>query len=302
MQALTFLTILLMSFIAAPTASAADMASSIPRVPIRVQAGNWGAVQVRDIQTVLDSVASQLLVDFPDKTLGPITVVSSGDGPRVLLAKNDRGERIVYLSVQDARWDQFAYQFSHELCHVLSNHDHRNIDERGIARDNQWFEEAVCETASLLNLERMATVWEHTPPHPRWSAYAPAFREYAQRLMDQPHRQLPPGLTLAQWYAQNRTALRADPYLRDKTEMVASALLPLFAQKPESLGAIAYLNEEKSATSDNFQSYLASWDRCCPTAHRDLVRAMMQLFGLSDTSPDAPVLSARPAIAAIVRN
>ena len=285
--------LILASVIVTPLAAAATPIPQAAHVEIHVQAGQWGAATTGDIETVLTSVATELLQFFPDKQLSPIRVVADASGPRVFFDRDTKGEYLVFLSVKDARWDQFTYQFSHELCHILSNHDHKDMTDHGVARDNQWFEESVCESASIMTLQRMALRWEQSPPYPQWRGYAPAFREYAANLLNQPHRELTAGVTLAGWYQQNQISLRSDPYLRDKTELVANALLEIFERDPQSLSAIAYLNEEKSATSGSFKDYLTSWRSCCPRTQQNIVRQTMALFGMSDNEAYPNLLLAR---------
>ena len=76
-----------------------------------------------------------------------------------------------------------------------------------VARDHQWFEEALCEAVSLFTLKQLASSWEHSPPYPHWKDYAPAFREYAERLLGEKHRRLPLDKSVAEWYAENREML-----------------------------------------------------------------------------------------------
>ena len=294
--------LILASVIVTPLAAVATPIPQAAHVEIHVQEGQWGAATPGDIETVLTSVATDLLQFFPDKQLSPIRVVADASGPRVFFDRNTKGEYLVFLSVKDARWDQFTYQFSHELCHILSNHDHKDMTDHGVARDNQWFEEAICESTSLMTLQHMALRWEQSPPYPQWREYAPAFREYAANLLNQPHRELTAGLTFAVWYQKNQASLRSDPYLRDKTELVASALLVVFEHDPRSLSAIAYLNEEKSATSGSFRDYLTSWRSCCPQTHRNVVRRTMALFGMPDSEASPKLLLAAYSSASAAGN
>lgn len=271
--------LMLANLMAAPSATASPTLPEM-RLAIDVQEGPWGDVRPDEIKTVLASVATELLRFFPDKHLNPLLVVFDPGGPRVFFNKNTQGQYVVFLSVKDARWDQFAYQFSHELCHVLSNHDHRELTNVGVARDNQWFEEAVCEAVSIVSLQRMASSWESSP-QAAWRDYAPAFREYAQRRLSLEYRQLAPGMTLAAWFRQNQDTLRADPYQREKTELVANTLFGLFERDPASLAAIGFLNEDKATTAGSFGEYLMSWRSCCPPTQQSVVLQTMAMFGIN---------------------
>ena len=248
------------------------------RIAIHVKQGDWGTARTQDIETVLTSVADVLVPYFPHRASSRVLVASSRQGPRVLLEKSPDGAHRVLLNVQDTRWDQFAYQFSHELCHIFSNSEHRDMSGGVVARDHQWFEEALCEAVSLFTLEQMASSWEHSPPYPHWKEYAPAFREYAARLSGEKHRHLPLDKSVADWYAENREVLGSNPYLREKNEFLATQLIALLEEAPGSLGAIGYLNRETSSFSKSFEAYLDSWYSCCPEEIRDLAGRVISLF------------------------
>lgn len=276
MQFLSILVGIAMILLTSSVAVAGEALPLSGAMEIRVEAGDWGNARPRDIEAVLTTVADTLLPSFPQHAGERILVAYSDAGPSVLLEKSRDGAHRVFLKVRDTRWDQFAYQFSHELCHVVTNHEHRELAQGVLARDHQWFEETLCEAVSLLTLERMTAHWEHAPPHPGWQAYAPAFREYAQQLLNERHRHLPPGETLGQWFSANREALERNPYLRQENELLATHLLPLFETLPDSLEAIGYLNQSLPAAS--FTAYLASWYDCCPGQHRTFIMEVMALL------------------------
>ena len=276
MQFLSILVGIAMSLLTSSVAVAGEALPLSGAMEIRVEAGDWGNARPRDIEAVLTTVADTLLPSFPQHAGERILVAYSDAGPSVLLEKSRDGAHRVFLKVRDTRWDQFAYQFSHELCHVFTNHEHRELAPGVLARDHQWFEETLCEAVSLLTLERMTARWEHAPPHPGWLAYAPAFREYAQHLLSERHRHLPANETLGQWFSANREALERNPYLRQENELLATHLLSLFETLPGSLEAIGYLNQSLPAAS--FTAYLASWYDCCPGRHRTFIMEVMALL------------------------
>ena len=247
------------------------------RLSVRVQPGDWGNAAVDDVQAVLTSVADVLAPYFPRHAAARVVVNSSRTGPRVLARKSADGAHLVLLNVQDRRWDQFAYQFSHELCHIFSNYDQRPVAGDSAAREHQWFEETLCEAVSLVALTRLASSWKESPPRAGWDDYAPAFREYAERLLSAQHRRLPPQQSPSSWYVLHQAALESNPYHRDKNELLATSLLELFDSVPGSLAAIGYLNLE-APSERGLAGYLAAWYDCCPEQHRLFVRRLIALF------------------------
>ena len=105
---------------------------------------------------------------------------------------------------------KLAYQFSHELCHVLSNYEVTKKDA------NQWFEEALCEGASIYAVNRMSQVWKTNPPYSSWQSYASNLEKYYDNIMAEQHRYLQPEDTIFNWYQREKTSLRANAEQRNK--------------------------------------------------------------------------------------
>jgi hypothetical protein len=267
-------------FLAAACVAASLAPASTPaagRLSLQVQPGDWGNASVQDIGTVLNSVADVLAPYFPRHASARVIVGFSKAGPRVLARKSPDGAYLVVLNVQDRRWDQLAYQFSHELCHIFSNYDQRPIGDDPASRDYQWLEETLCEAVSLLTLKRLASSWKDSPPHTGWEDYARAFHEYAERLLSARHRRLPPEESVAGWYLRHQAALEINPYLREKNELLAASLLDLVENTPGSLEAIGYLNLE-APSKEGLAAYLAAWYDCCPPQHRLFVLRLIALL------------------------
>ena len=252
-------------------------------IAITVAPGNWGAADIRDIKRVLESVAEEfrLQVGYPAEARLNIRVVPRGVSPRVLYERGPTGEYVVHLTARNERWFQYAYQFSHELCHIFSNFDHKELKNDEAVTSNQWFEESLCETASLFTLKRLAQTWADAPPARKWVGYAPTFAAYADYLLTAEHRHLPASQSLDQWYRENQAPLQESPYQREKNELAATALLPLFEKAPGNWRAIIYLNHEKANATQTFDDYLAAWYAACPLEQKELVHQTMALFGIS---------------------
>lgn len=251
-------------------------------ITIDIAPGNWGNADVLDIKRVLDSVAEELLtyVEPPSNDLS-IRVIPRSGAPKVLYERGAEGQYVIQLTARDGRWFQYVFQFAHELCHVLSNFDHKEtIGDEKVDENNQWFEESLCETASLFTLRRLAVVWEVNPPTRNWSGYGNMFSAYAIRLMSESHRHLPAGQSFRDWYVENKSSLNDNPYLREKNELVAAKLLPLFEAHPELWRSIPYLNPKKTSASKPFTQYMADWQAASPD--KTLPDQVLQLFGLSD--------------------
>jgi hypothetical protein len=243
---------------------------------IRVAERGWGNARAQDIETVLYSVAAVLIEHFPGRRLSPIRVSHSPERPITLYKKGPGNAYQVQLSASGEGWARYAYEFAHEFSHILMNYDHHADTQT--ASFNQWFEEALCEAASLYALKRLAFEWEVHPPDPRWAAYAPEFERYVERFLDETHRQLPSGVTLAAWFREHEEALRGRAYQRDHNEVVAMVLLPLFEENNAFWEAIGYLNLDPKRST--FREYLQTWHDHAPDDYKDTIRYIMALFGV----------------------
>jgi hypothetical protein len=258
---------------------------------IRVGDVGWGNADKEDVERVLYSVAAELEPYFPHGKLPPIKVEHGDDTPIVLYEKISGGQYVILLTAKDRHWSQLAYQFAHELTHVLSNFDNNALRQSKQQDPNQWFEEALCEAASLFALKKMAATWEVSPPYESWKNYAPALRRYAEEMKRESHRTLPNGMTLANWFDKNEQAVRTNPYQRSYNEIVATRLLALFEQHPDQWGAIAYLNQDSKVTTTDIREYLQRWYDCCPAAHKPFVQQVMNELGITDIQQAKVALS-----------
>ncbi|HYG76792.1 MAG TPA: hypothetical protein VEK08_17445 [Planctomycetota bacterium] len=230
---------------------------------------DWKASR-EDVKKVLYSAAGELWTLFPGRELKPIEVEPKG-GPITLYKRGPNGEIQIKLDTGGTLWAQYAFQFAHEMGHVLCSYDEDD-------HKNKWFEESICELASLFVLRRMSKSWESQPPYPNWKNYAPHLKSYADERMKT--AQLPAGQTLAQWYADNAPVLASNATDRERNNVVATALLPLFEAQPERWEAVTWLNAEKLTPLHTFKDYLFAWRRNAPEKHRPFITMIAKELGV----------------------
>ena len=256
---------------AAPGAAAPTLSHTLN---IRVVKGGWGGAPTVDIQKVLHSAASEIWKYCPDRKIAPIIVQHSNSGPIVLHRKGPNGEHIVRLDVEGTYWCQFAYQFAHEFCHILTNYHQTE------SKKNNWFLESLCEMASRFAIRGMAETWKTAPPYPHWKSFSAALTNYADTLRLKPDQQLAPGQTLAQWYRANAAALRANATDRAKNKVVANSVLPILQATPKTWQAFSHLNLLKPDKADTFDAFLSDWLARTPNQHKPAVKRIIALFDL----------------------
>ncbi|MDP9257787.1 MAG: hypothetical protein M3Q31_14695, partial [Actinomycetota bacterium] len=196
------------------------------------------------------------------------------DPPIALFARNARGEFVVRLNVRGNLWARLVYQFAHELCHVLA-------DPRTFTVDRfTWIEEALCETASLFALERLASDWAETPPYPNWREYAGALADYKAKRVSDPMHSPPPGVPFTTWLAQRLPLLESDAGRRDDNTVIAKGLLPIFAADRGAWRALRYLHSGPRSSARSPAGFMQQWAAACPMRCRGAVRSLGDLIGI----------------------
>jgi hypothetical protein len=242
----------------------ASLMPALAAAPLDLRlAGEWQASEA-DVRAVLLSAAEPLKARFPGRDFSPIRVEPKGG------QRGNAGEYTVKLDTGGSYWSQYAYQFSHEFCHILCHY--RDDD-----RSHKWFEEAVCEAASLFSLREMARVWEEKPPYPNWRDYAPHLKSYADELI----RNTPVPEDLAAWYREHRDALEKDCCDRGRNRVVAVKLLEILEKDPGFWSAVAALNQGPAGEPRDFSGYLSSWHAHAPRRHGPTIARIARLFGIT---------------------
>lgn len=257
---------------------------------IRIDGDGWGSARKEAIETVLYSVADELMSRLPKKLSVPIVVTHTDSNPIALYDRGPNGEYLVHLHAKGENWHLYVYEFAHELCHILSNYEENAGAD--IDRYNQWFEETLCETASLFTLKNLAASWKNNPPGPEWAQQADKLQRFFELLISEGHRRLPGQTPLATWLRENEARMRSNPYLRDKNELVANMLLPLFEGHRDKWDAVAYLNLDPSDARNNLHDYLQDWYRNAPVEHKAFITSVLNMFRMGEVGP---TIAAAPA-------
>lgn len=236
----------------------------------RVEARGFDAGE-EDITKVLQYAGQPLWKQFPGYPIEPIVVQRGNHGPITLYKRNDKGEVIVKLDTQNTFWSQYAYQWAHELCHVLCGY-------RADGGDNKWFEETLCEMASLYCMRAMAVDWAAKPPYPHWRSYAPSLKKHADTTMAKYEKVDLKGL--AAFYKKHHAELRKNPTLRPLNGAMAAAMLPVFEKNPGHWEAIRYLNTTPAKKGLSLKGYFTKWKKDAPKQHHNLIDGIMKVYGV----------------------
>ncbi|HTY02663.1 MAG TPA: hypothetical protein VMC81_02930 [Rhodocyclaceae bacterium] len=223
---------------------------------IRVVGDGWGNARPDDIAAVLRSVADVLLPAPAPRPNLSIVVSHGPRAPMVLYERDADGAYRVMLHAHDDQWHLYVYEFAHEYCHILSNYDEYGAD---VSRRNQWFEESLCETASLFALNAAAARWQMEPPAPGLAGAERKLSWFRDLLMAEPHRRVP-AEGVAAWLKDHEDKLRQDPYQRAMNELVATHMLPAFAVDG-GWSALRSLNRSPDDSACSLRELVDHWYR-----------------------------------------
>lgn len=240
----------------------------------RLEAETFGASEA-DIRAVFDSAGGELWRFFPDYRIDPIVVTRGHSGPITLFQRNDRGEIVMRLDTEKTYWSQYAYQFAHEFCHVLCGF---KAGDQG----NKWFEETLCETASLFVMRAMSRTWKTSAPYANWKDYRDSLRDYVDNILrkrEKVYEIYEKGLPA--FYRAHQAALEKEPSSRELNGAMALVLLHLFEEQPERWEAVRWLNSSPPRAGETFPAYLQKWHNAAPKQHKPFVEKIARLFGIS---------------------
>lgn len=222
-----------------------------PELGLTVLNGDWGRTSLSAILGVLESVFKELSTvtgTLPDDRIE----VSRWTRDHPMTVQSRRPYKI-YLTASDTYWSQYVYQFSHELCHVLIRSD------RFASHKHKWFEEALCEAASLFVLRRLVSAWAQAPPPSVFKAaeFAPNHGTYAEHV-EKLHAANSEA-SLPKWFRDHCEELESHPYNRNLNGVMAIALLSEFRTKSSLWRDCTALNSWDANQDEEFRAYLNSW-------------------------------------------
>lgn len=251
------------------------------RLDFRI-AGGFGGAGAADIEAVIRSAADAIWHHCPNTRweVPGFHVYRDDRYPITLNAHRADGRIAIGLNTGDTFWAQYAFQFAHEFCHALAGHSNewRKLHIEG-ERPNHWLEESLCEAASLFALRAMGESWKTKPPYSNWKSFAPHLTSYAQDRIDKSTAALGDKL-FSDWFRTEEASLRAGSTQREKNNIVALKLLPLFEAKPSGWESVTFYNRDKSDPALSLAGKFAQWKKSAPAAHGDFIADLAKVFGV----------------------
>jgi hypothetical protein len=253
--------------------------------------GDGFGAREADIRAVLLSAGEAIWQHCPNTEWREpgFFIYHSNDLPVTAYQHRADGRVAIGLTTTGNHWSQFAFQFAHEFCHALAGHsnDYAQLWTRG-RKANMWLEEACCETASLFAMRAMGERWKTAPPYPNWKPYAESLVQYARDRSETAAVSLPRERPFLEWFRENEAAMREKATLREKNNVVAGQLLPLFEAEPAGWEAITFLNLGRRDPEESLAMRFAEWSAAAPGAQHAFIGRVAGVFGLKVISRQSP--------------
>ena len=245
---------------------------------------DFGGANAADITAVLRSAGDAIWKHCPNTkwNVPGFFIFHSAEHPITVFDHRADGRIAIGLATQGTLWSQFAYQFSHEFCHALAGHadDWRSTWIRA-KKANHWLEESFCETASLFAMRAMAQSWRTNAPYPNWKSYAESLASYVADRLSAVAKGKGPDFAFAGWFRENEPAMRENSTNREKNNVVAVALLPLFEAEPAGWEAMAFFNRcENRDPAKTLARHIADWAAAAPEKQRTFIKRVGAIFGV----------------------
>ena len=214
--------------------------------------------------------AAHVLARVREVSLAGVRLVSDQQPDRLRIDEHSSGPPAIWLHPEPAKtawiivdigprdWCKLAYQFGHELGHVLCNSWGPAAQPRP---PSQWLEEALAEAFSIRGLGLLTTSWEKNPPFAGDAPFAAAIRSYRRNVVEGYRKQQAPGSDFALWFAANRSELG-----RGLPEPEGPAVLAILPELERDRGCVADLgavNPWPARSGVPVEEFLSLWTKSC---------------------------------------
>jgi hypothetical protein len=243
-----------------------DPGVTLLSAPIEL-AGDWGKMLLQSADQVIELIRHSCLDGarlLSDRQPTRLRVDEHRSGPPAVWLHPD-GSTTAWIVVDTAQqaWSQLAYQFGHELGHVMANSWQPHAKP---AAPCQWLEEAIVEAFSLRGLGRLAENWKQNPPFAGDNAYGAAIAEYRQDIVQRYGKLAAEQGTIgdtAAWFAGRREEIEGPGGLHDFAQAASVIVLAEYERTPDCVEAVGALNRWPGRSAVPIAEYLHDWEVSC---------------------------------------
>lgn len=234
--------------------------------PLDLQ-GDWGKSLPASVATVVARMRDACLAGtrlVSDRQPRGLRVENRAPGnPAIWLHPEPAGVAWVVVAVGERDWCRLAYQFGHELGHVLANSWSPDSKPQ---EPCQWLEESLVEAFSLRGLAKLADSWEQRPPFTDDAPFADAIRRYQREVVERYAKvasEEMAGGGVDAWFGRYRSALEHGGGRSDPAHAAVPMLLRELQADTRNVEDIGALNRWAERSAVPIERYLGLWQRSC---------------------------------------
>lgn len=257
----------------------ADATLLLDAVPVELQ-GAWGPSPPHAVMRVLSRMRDACLSEvnlFSDRQPNRLRVEHrSGDYPSIWLDDDDPSLAWIIVSISPCAWCQLAYQFGHELGHVLCNSwSYCSIPKAPC----QWFEEFLAEAFTIRGLALLAASWERDPPFEGNASFGASIVKYRYDLIERYKTDIQ---SLGSWFHGRRDALDRQGGESSAEGPATLAILRELETDMACVEDLGALNRWPERSGVPIETYLSLWEFSCAEigASGVLPKRLRRLFDL----------------------
>ncbi|HEX3883393.1 MAG TPA: hypothetical protein VHW66_12100 [Stellaceae bacterium] len=183
--------------------------------------------------------------------------------PSVWRHTGDPDMAVVNVDMPPRDWPRLAYQFGHELGHVLCNSWDWGAKPR---LPCQWLEESMVEALSLASLPLLAAGGERVPLVPGDTDFPATIRKYRAFLLGryvQAGGGIEAGAPLAGWFRATRAALEQNNGLAKFEGPMIVTIVGLLEHDRGYIEDYGALNRWPGRSAVPLEEYLRLWQASC---------------------------------------
>ena len=244
-----------------------DSMSSPDPFPDLTVDGHFGLASHPDVLAVVNSTMAAAIPRLSYRSRLPSIIRLSGrwdDGPPMVVREYGSGNSArMLVCIRSYAWAQLAYQFGHELGHIVANNWGASA---AVTLPSHWIEEALVEAFALSNLRHLANLWRILPPYEHWRSYAGAFDDYALKRVEdiRINSRYPDFVSNPKlWYGTERGILSLQGTITKPVWPLVPWLIDRFGQDDRAHSAISALNLWPERGGLELPAYLDAWIESC---------------------------------------
>jgi hypothetical protein len=263
--------------------AARGMETTLLTAPLELR-GVWPGTSLEAASRVLPRIRQACLSGVrlvSDRQPDHLIIDDHAEGPPAIWLHDDLPQTAwIIVDVGPNDWCKLAYQFGHELGHVLCNSWEASAKPRP---PSQWLEESLVEAFSIRGLGRLAKSWREDPPFAGDAGFGTSVQSYRESLIASYRREalLKPAPGPATWFRADRALLESGA-AAPKGVAVLHVLDVLESDGAcvEDLGAV---NRWSSRSGAPLEEYLKLWEKSCREvgASGRLPARLGSLFGVN---------------------